>query len=116
MSKRAQVEGELNLTRLAEAVAAEQGVGVDRAQAFVQSVLDVIGRAVAEGHRVKLTNFATFEPSTHTMAAGALGGRVAVPTVVRTVRFRLNGKLHDAVRQHRPVTTLRKSSKTPASV
>jgi len=116
MSKQAQVEGELNLTRLAEAVAAERGVGVAEAQRFVQSVLDVIGRAVADGQRVKLTNFATFEPSTHTIAAGALGGRVTEARVVRTVRLRLNGKLHTAVRQGLPVGTLRKAAKPPVAV
>jgi len=116
MAKQSSTDGELNLSALITAVAREQGVGYDRAQAFVQSTLDVIGRTVAAGHRVKLTNFATLTPSTHNVAAGALGGRVAEAYDVPVVRFRLNGKLHDAVRQGRPVTTLRKSPKTPIAV
>lgn len=109
---RAKIEYDLNFSSLADAVALETGQTKEAARETVQAVLDITGRALASGHRVKLPNAFTLEPSRRRVAKGALGGRIERAMTVRTVRFHLNGKLHDAVRSGRKVTTLRKTGKS----
>ncbi len=111
---RAKIENDLNLTSLVSAVATESGLSRADVQAVVQSTLDVTGRALANGHKVKLPNFGTFEPGRRRVAKGALGGRVERAITVRVVKFHLNGRLHDVIRSGRRVTTLRKTGKTGA--
>lgn len=112
MTTEISITGELNQTGLTRAVAARTGRTLDESAETVQAVLDVIGVALAAGHTVKISNFASLVPTTHTVAAGALGGRVTEAYKVNTVKIRLNGRLHDAVRNGTPVTTLRKSAKS----
>jgi nucleoid DNA-binding protein len=109
---RAKIESDVNLMSLAAYVAAEQGTSVDDARATIQVTLDVIGRALANGKKVKLTHFGTFEPGRRRIAKGALGGRVERAMTVRVVKFHLNGKLHDAIRSGRKVASLRKAGKS----
>jgi nucleoid DNA-binding protein len=109
---RAKIENDLNFIALSRAVAAETGQTDESAREAVQAVIDVMGRALAAGFKVKLPNAFTLEPSRRRVAKGALGGRVERAMTVKTVRFHLNGKLHDAVRSGRKVTTLRKTGKS----
>jgi nucleoid DNA-binding protein len=110
---RAKIAHDLTLMSLTEAVAAERQMRPAEAQEVIQTTLDVIGRALAGGHSVKLTNFATFTPGKRSLGAGSLGGRVERRTTVKVVRFHLNGKLHDAIRAGRKVTSLKKDGKSP---
>lgn len=112
MSNSYRFTGDLTLTHLAAAVAAERGVSREEAKAFIQSTLDVIGQALADGHRVRLSNFGSWEPGVHVVAAGAMGGRVAEATEVPTVRFHLNGLLREKIRSGEQVDTLKKAPKS----
>lgn len=111
---RARIESDLNLMALVDAVVAETGQRREDVQSVIQSTMDVTGRALANGHKVKLPNFGTFETGRRRVAKGALGGRVEKTMTVRVVKFHLNGRLHDVIRSGRKVTTLRKSGKTGA--
>ena len=111
---RAKITGDLNLTGLAYAVAVERSKPQAEAQEDVQAVLDIIGRTLANGHKVKLTNFGTFEPGRRRIAKGALGGKVERSMNVRVVKFHLNGRLLEVVRSGRKVSTLKKAGKTGA--
>lgn len=109
---RVKIESDLNLTSLCRAVAAETGQTEESTRVAVQAVLDVTGRALANGHKVKLPNFGTFEPGRRRVAKGALGGRVQRAMTVRVVKFHLNGRMHDAIRSGHKVTTLKKNGKS----
>lgn len=109
---RAKITTDLNLMSLIGAVSAESGLSTADTQKAVQTTLDVVGRALAAGHKVKITNFGTFEPARRRVAKGALGGRVERSRMVRVVRFHLNGRLLEAVRSGRRVTTLKKTGKS----
>lgn len=109
---RAKITGEVNLTALVAYVAAETGRSKAETQETIQTTVDVIGRALAGGHRVKISNAFTLTPSTRRLGAGALGGRITRARTVKTVRFQLNGRLLEAVRSGRKVTTLKKTGKT----
>jgi nucleoid DNA-binding protein len=112
---RFQPTDDLNFGALATALAAERSKPVDEARDDLQSVLEIIGRTVAAGHRVRLTNFGTFERGTHRIAKGALGGRVQRAVTVKTIKFHGTGKFLDAVRTGRKIGSLRKDPKTPRS-
>lgn len=105
--------GDVNIGALSTALANERGKPVAEAREDLQAVLEIIGRTVAAGHRVRLTNFGTFERGTHRIAKGALGGRVLRDTTVKTIKFHGSGKLLAAVRSGRKVGSLRKDPKTP---
>jgi nucleoid DNA-binding protein len=109
---RAKIEGDLNFMGLAKAVSIETGRSAAETQEIVQATLDVIGRTLAAGYSVKLTNAFTLSPSRRRVAKGALGGRVTRSHYVKTVRFHLNGRLHDAIRSGHKVTTLKKATKS----
>jgi nucleoid DNA-binding protein len=106
---------DLNQTRLAELVEAEADLGTGEGSRVLQVVLDLIGRHLEAGYRVKLTNFGTFE--TYERAVGLNGlpeVRAAVgafPEKVRVARFKPTGLLADSVRDGRPIITLRKRAK-----
>lgn len=104
--------GDLNFGGLAAAYATERGKPTEEARDDIQVLLDVLGRTVAAGHRVRLNNFGSFERGTHRIAKGALGGRVKRATTVKTIKFHASGKLLDAVRSGRKVTTLKRDAKT----
>jgi nucleoid DNA-binding protein len=108
---RAKITEDLNFIEMSKAVAAETGWSQADAQQAVQAVVDITGRALAAGFKVKLPNAFTLEPSRRRVPAGALGGRVKRSHYVRTVRFHLNGRLLEAVRSGHKVTTLKKSGK-----
>lgn len=112
MSIRIQPETDLNLTSLAEAVALENGLPVERAKQIVQSSLDIIGRTVVAGYRVKLGNFGTFERGTHNVSSSSLPGREFASGPVRTVRFRSSGRLRAAMKAGMPPRTLRRNPKS----
>lgn len=109
---RAKIEGDLNFMALAEAVAAETGRPLAEVQEVIQATVDVMGRAVAAKFKVKIPNAFTLEPGTRRLAAGSLGGRVKRSRTVRVVKFHLNGRLLEAVRSGRKVTTLKKAPKS----
>lgn len=104
--------GDLNFSSLVTAYATERGKPTEEAREDVQALLDVLGRTVAAGHRIRLNNFGSFERGTHKIAAGSLGGRVRRARTVKTIKFHASGKLLDAVRSGRTVTTLRRDAKT----
>lgn len=112
MAQKIVVDGDVDFVALVRLVALELGTPQSHTTAHVQAVLDVIGRSLAEGRKVKLTNFGTFEPAMHTIAAGALGGRVTESTSVKTVRFHTTGRLLAAIRSGASVDTLRKAAKS----
>lgn len=112
MSKIVTPSGDLNQTRLAELIAGEANLPRDEAERALRAALDIIGRHVAAGYRVRLTNFGSWIQRTHKIGAGALGGRVTKATKVQTVHFHVNGLLRDLVRAGRPVSTLKKAPKS----
>lgn len=109
---RAKITEDLSLMSLAQAVSIETGSTPAEAQAYIQATVDVIGRALAAGHAVKISNAFTLSPGTRRLGAGALGGRVKRARTVKVVKFHLNGRLLEAVRSGRKVTTLKKTGKT----
>jgi hypothetical protein len=109
---RAKITGDLSLMPLVQAVSEEADISQEDTQRVVQATIDVIGRALAAGYAVKLPNAFTLTPSKRLVAAGSLGGRVKRSHYVKTVKFHLNGRLLEAVRSGRKVTTLKKSPKS----
>lgn len=109
---RAKIIGDLNFMALVEAVSVETDVYPEEVREIIQATVDVIGRALAAGHKVKIPNAFTLAPSTRRLGAGSLGGRIKRARTVKTVRFQLNGRLLEAVRSGRKVTTLRKAGKS----
>ena len=109
---RAKITEDLNTIALTRAVATETGHRPDDVQVVIQATVDVIGRALAAGYKVKIPNAFTLEPSTRRLGAGSLGGRVKRARTVKTVKFHLNGRLLQAIRSGRTVTTLKKAGKS----
>lgn len=108
--KRHQAVTDLNFMLLVDAVAAETGVPRDTAERVLQSGLDVIGRTVAAGFRVRLSNFGSFFRADHTYNTGLRspdGERVRGK--VRVARFRSSGRLREVIRSGGAVTDLRKT-------
>ena len=105
-------EGDLNLLRLTAMVAAETGVTQDEAQAIIQATLDVMGRTLAAGYGIRISNFGSFTQGTRRVPVGALSGRVEANRTIKVVRFRATGRLLDAVRDGLSVTSLRKLPKS----
>lgn len=105
-------QSNLNLMSLTEAVAAETGLSLDDAQEVVQSTLDVMGRTLAAGHSIRLSNFGSFSVGERYVPGGALGGLAGPARMVKIIRFRATGRLLAAVRAGLPVTTLKKNPKS----
>lgn len=119
MAKIVPATGDLNFTRLAELLEAEAGLEPGQGEAVAHAMLDIIGRHVAAGFRVRLTNFGSFSRITRRIASSGLPHKretgSKIPTVVSLARFRATGVLADAVRNETPVITLRKRAKGAVS-
>lgn len=104
----------LNQTKLTELLAAETNLDLEQADRAVRAFMDIVGRHVAAGFRVRLSNFGSFFARTYRVPRSGLPHQraegVVLPTEVRKVRFLVSGLLDEAVRAGQPVTTLRKSS------
>lgn len=112
-------ETDLNFTRLAELLDVEVDLRTATSEDVLHAVLDIVGRHVAAGYRVSLTNFGSFTPQWRRVPEGGLPGKRAegavMPTEVRRVRFSATGLFADSVRALEPVTTLRKRGKGEVS-
>ena len=119
MAKIVQPTGDVNFTRLAELLEAEAGLGPGKGADVLHAVLNLIGRHVVAGYRVKLTNFGSFFPIIRRLPDGGLPAvRAAgweIPNAVRKVRFTATGLFDEAVRTGDPVVTLRKRGKGKVS-
>lgn len=96
--------GPLNKAGLAKAVAAELQISQAEAHRAVEAVLNTIGRTVASGHQIAITNFGTWLPK-HVPARAArnpqTGDLVTLPARTRLV-FRASEQLQDAVKARDP--------------
>lgn len=100
--------GNLNQTRLLEAVLQETGrtsteERVDTAQTL-RALLDVIGRTMAAGYEVRLTNFGTFGQRERSWSRNPQTGQELGP--VRVARFHANGLLRQSIKNGEAVTSL----------
>jgi integration host factor subunit beta len=89
---------------LADRIAVEHGLSVERGRAIVQGVFDAIGDALAADGRVELRSFGHFELSRRkatTYPDPRNGGRVAVPERVR-LTFRPSKRLAARAGCHAP--------------
>ncbi len=115
MTKIVEPTGDLNMVRLAELLEGEAGLDDGKGMAVLQAVLDIIGRHVVAGHRVRLNNFGSFYSMTRKIASTGLPSQrergAVIPSQVTFVRFRGTGRLAESMKDGTPVTTLRKSRK-----
>lgn len=96
----------MNHLALVRAVAQEAGVPQQTVAKVLRATFDVIGRKVAEGGRVNVTNFGswflTTIPHTHNpQTLEKLGP-------VRVARFKARGRLAQIIKSGGTVTTLKK--------
>lgn len=101
---------DLNQTSLIAAVAAEAGVSKATVKAVLRAFFDVVGRTVAGGHRVTVTNFGTWGRRVISYTRNPQTGEAAGPSA--TVTFRPVGRLTEWVKSGRPTATLAKSPKS----
>lgn len=97
---------------LAKRTARRTGLTQDKAREAVQTVLDLIGEALAGRTEVTLGNFGTFLTGDRPYASGVLADGKPHRGVTRTVRFRATGRLKEAVRTGEIPVTLRRSPKS----
>lgn len=98
--------GDLTVMSLATIVADELGVPQADGLKAVQAVLGAIGRTVAAGHRVRLNNFGSFEPSTRRVRSGVLktpdGDEHELKArPVKTIKFTARGHLREVLQDRR---------------
>lgn len=114
---KAHITTPLNKRSLGEAVAIELDTSIEEGQRAVETVLDLIARAVAAGHPVTITNFGTWVPVQRPERAGFnfhTGEHVTVPAKQALI-FRQSERLREIVAAADPATaTIRKLPKTPA--
>jgi nucleoid DNA-binding protein len=108
MSTQTQPSGALNHGDLIRAVATESGVSQATVKAVLRATFNVIGRTVAGGHRVTVTNFGTWSRRAISSTRNPQTGQPAGPTA--TAVFRPTGRLSEWVRSGTPSGTLRKLS------
>ena len=117
--KPTRITGRLNTTRLIEVVAADLDTTPAAVRDTVMATFDAIGRSVASGHDVAITNFLTFRSLRVKRRAcrnPQTGETVTVPSH-RVVRPRVSDHLAAGVRSGDRKFTIRKApkgSKTPA--
>jgi nucleoid DNA-binding protein len=98
---------DLNYGALVDAVAAESGVDKPTVRRVLRATLDVIGRTVATGYRVNITNFGAWSRKVISNTRNPQTGGSAGPTA--TASFRPTGRLSEWVRTGWPVqNTLKK--------
>lgn len=107
--------GDMNHMGLVAAVAIEAGVSRDVAARVLRATLDVVGRTVANGHHVTVTNFGTWARKVIRGTRNPQTGEPGGPTA--TVTFRPTGKLSEWVKSGsaEAADTLAKSPKGGAS-
>ncbi len=118
MTRISEPTGDLNVHSLAHLMEAEAGLDEGDGLAAVQAFMDIVGRHVAAGYRVRLNNFGSFERRTRRIGAGSLPSQRAagarVPSEIFLMRFKATGRLADAVRSGEPIRTLRRRAKGAA--
>jgi nucleoid DNA-binding protein len=110
--------GDLNNTLLAKLIEEEAGLDAGQGDRVLQATLDIIGRHVAAGYRVKLTNFGSFFRRDVRIPPASGFGKIRdteLPKAVRRARFTSSGLFADAVRAGVPARTLRKRGKGQVS-
>lgn len=114
MSTRVKINGPLNGTDLAEAVALTLGATNEDGRRAVEAVLDVIARSVIAGHQVNVTNFGTWIPVAAAERKGRnpQTGEVVVIPAKQDIRFRISPRLRELVRAADPTATIRKRPKS----
>lgn len=110
MTTETQPSGDLNHTSLVAAVAAESGYSKAEVRAVLQALFNVIGRTVAGGHKVTVTNFGTWRRRVVRYTHNPNTGEPAGPTA--GVAFRCTGRLSEWVRSGAAAGTLAKSPKS----
>jgi len=110
MTVQVQPTGDLNHMSLVDAVVAESGVDRATVKVVLRATFDVIGRTVASGLKVTVTNFGTWRRKVITYTHNPHTGEPAGPTA--TVAFRPTGRLAEWAKSGTPAATLAKSPKT----
>ena len=112
---KAHITTPLNKRSLGEAAAIELGVSIEQGCRTVETVLDLIARAVTAGHPVTITNFGTWVPVQRPERTGfnpQTGQPVTVPAKQALI-FRQSDRLREIVAAADPATaTIRKLPKT----
>lgn len=100
----------LNHGSLVRAVAAESGVSQAVVRAVLRAFFDVVGRTVANGHRVTVTNFGTWRRKVLSNTRNPQTGEAAGPSA--SVGFRSTGRLSVWAKagQAHPADTLAKAN------
>lgn len=93
-------------------VARRTGLTSQDAREAVQTTLDVIAAALADGNDVTLGNFGKFTTGDRPYSSGPLADGSTHTGSSRTVRFRATGRLKDAVRSGEVPETLRRLPKS----
>lgn len=96
----------MNRSDLAKAVAKEAGMSVQRSEDIVEKLIQVLGRALARGESVCLSNFGTLAPVRPRSARDDND-----PESLR-VRFKPSSKLAEAVRAGDDQVVFRKRAGT----
>jgi nucleoid DNA-binding protein len=107
MTDQVQPTGHLNHVSLIEAVAAESGVSRATVRKVLRATFDVVGRTVAKGYEVRVTNFGTWHRKTLDSTRNPKTGEQAGPTA--SMGFRSNGRVREWVRSGVAGATLRKT-------
>jgi DNA-binding protein HU-beta len=98
---------DLNHTQLIAAVAQESGHSQAAVAAVLRATFDVVGRTVAGGGTVSVTNFGRFDRLVRKSAHNPQTMEPLGPTA--GVRFKSSGRLREAVREGQQITTLKKN-------
>lgn len=99
----------LNHMALVRAVSAESGVSQAVVRAVLRATFDVIGRTVANGYKVRVTNFGTWRRKVLANTRNPQTGEAAGPSA--SVSFRSTGRLSVWAKagQAHPADTLAKA-------
>ena len=100
----------LNHTGLIDAVARESGVRRADVKAVLRAFFDVTGRALATGHKVRITNFGTLYRRVYKTTHNPKTLEATGPSA--SVGFRATGALSRWVKAGVPADTLAKAAKT----
>ncbi|MER6086859.1 HU family DNA-binding protein [Streptomyces bluensis] len=108
----------MNKAQLIQAVADKRGDSLTPAEA-VETVLDVMVRAVVAGDRLSVTGFGSFKPENRPArrARNPMTGEAMTVAASRVVKFRAGARFKDLVsgRAHMPESgnCIQKAPKTP---
>lgn len=99
----------MNKAELARVLAAEAGTSVHRAESIVDCLVEIMGRTLASGESITLSNFGTLRPSRRKPRSfGAHEGPRAMRPDRVQVSFRAASRLLEAVEAGDDQVTFRK--------